>query len=232
MQKYKYELHSHTSQSSICSSISGAALVCLYKKLGCEAICVTDHFFNGNTTVPINISWKKQVDLLFSGYEDALNEGKKIGIKVFFGWEYSFNGTDYLTYGLDKNWLMKNRNCLNLTVKDYCSLVKNDGGYIVHAHPFREADYIDMIRLNPGDVDAVETYNANRTAQENERALWYSDDYNLTSLCGSDIHSKYQKNIGLMTSTICHNDIHSLIDDMKSGNMQIEHMNLEKEIFS
>jgi len=230
MQKYKYELHSHTSRVSKCSIISGSVLARLYKKLGCEAICITDHFFNGNTNVPIDLSWKDRVNFFCKGYEDALAEGKKIGIEVFFGWEYSFCGTDYLTYGLDKNWLLENEHCLSLNLKDYCSLVRNSGGYIIHAHPFREAVYIDMIRLNPDGVDAVEVYNTSMLPEVNEKALWYANQYNLTSLCGSDIHSNYQKKFGLMESNLCHKNIHSLITDMKSGNMQISKVILHKEI--
>jgi len=230
MQKFKYELHSHTSRVSKCSIISGTVLARLYKKLGCEAICITDHFFNGNTNVPIDLCWKDRVEFFCEGYEDALAEGEKIGIKVFFGWEYSFRGTDYLTYGLDKNWLLENERCLSLELKDYCSLVENSGGYIIHAHPFREAEYIDMIRLNPNDVGAVEVFNANMLPEVNEKALWYANQYNLNRFCGSDIHSVYQKNFGLMESNIRHETIHSLITDMKSGNMQILKETLSKEI--
>lgn len=226
MKTYKYEIHTHTSQVSRCSVISGSELARLYKNLGCSAFCVTDHFYNGNTTVPENLNWEKRVELFCIGYEDALNEGDKIGIKVFFGWEYSWMGSDFLTFGLDKNWLLKNENCLDLSLKEYCALVRDSGGYIVHAHPFRKAWYIDMIRLCPDDVDGVEVYNANRLPEENERALWYADQYNLKSLCGSDIHSANQKSFGFLVSGLYHETIKSLIGDMKSGSMQIKQFNV------
>ena len=52
-------------------------------------------------------------------------------------------------------------------------IVRENGGYIVHAHPFREkanAYRIDMIRLMPRDVDAVETYNAHSSDFQNSMA--------------------------------------------------------------
>ena len=107
---YTYELHAHTSQVSSCSIISGKELARLYKALGCEALCITDHFFNGNIRIPHDIPWKDRVELFCSGYEDALVEGNKIGLKVFFGWEFTHIGSDFLTYGLDKNWLLQNEN--------------------------------------------------------------------------------------------------------------------------
>ena len=48
----RYETHSHTSETSRCSHISGAELAEFYKSLGYTGLFITDHFFNGNTTVP------------------------------------------------------------------------------------------------------------------------------------------------------------------------------------
>ena len=151
-------------------------------------MCITDHFFNGNTTVPRELPWAERVDLLCRGYEKAYEEGKRIGIDVFFGWEYSLEGTDFLTYGLDKQWLLDHPEVIDVDINEYCDLVHNYGGFIVHAHPFREADYIAMIRLLPRKVDAVETDNACRTDFENKLADQYADNYQLLKTAGSDNH--------------------------------------------
>ncbi len=74
-------------------------------------------------------------------------------------------------------------------------IVRENGGYIVHAHPFREkanAYRIDMIRLMPRDVDAVETYNAHSSDFQNSMAEKYADAYKLPKLCGSDNHTGVQ----------------------------------------
>ena len=48
----RYETHAHTSETSRCSHISGGELAEFYKSLGYTGLFITDHFFNGNTTVP------------------------------------------------------------------------------------------------------------------------------------------------------------------------------------
>ena len=55
-----------------------------------------------------------------------------------------------------------------MDVNSYCDFVRAEGGFIVQAHPFRESNYIDMIRLLPRKVDAVEVNNACITDFENK----------------------------------------------------------------
>lgn len=196
---YKYEMHCHTADSSRCSHISAADLVDCYKKMGYDAIVVTDHFFNnGSTVAPKDLPWNERVSMLLRGYKAALARGTEVGIDVHLGWEVTHRGTDLLTYGLDENWLLRHEDCDLLTLNDYCDLVHESGGYMVHAHPFREADYIDYIRLLPRKVDAVETINACRTEFENKMANQYADSYSLPKMCGSDNHKGYQERVAAL----------------------------------
>lgn len=185
---YRYETHAHTAEVSKCANIPAVELVRFYKSLGYSGICITDHFLNGNTTVPRELPWKERVELYCIGYEKAYAEGVRIGLNVFFGWEYSYLGSDFLTYGLDREWLLKHPDLLDLSVNEYCDLARREGGFIVHAHPFREDYYIDMIRLLPRHVDAVEVNNACRKDFENRLADEYADNYQLLKTAGSDNH--------------------------------------------
>ena len=99
---YLYETHMHTRQGSACGSSTGAEHVRFYKDRGYQGIFITDHFFGGNTAAPRTGNWKDRVDWYCSGFEDAWNEGQKVGLDVFFGIEQNFNGDEYLIYGLDK----------------------------------------------------------------------------------------------------------------------------------
>ncbi len=188
MQLYKYETHTHTSEVSKCSRISAVELAQFYQSCGFKGMCITDHFLNGNTTVPKEIPWTERIEQFCQGYDKAYAEGRRVGIDVFFGWEYSHGGTHFLTYGLDKQWLLDHPDLLSLSVNEYCDLVHAHGGFIVHAHPFREAPFITMIRLLPRKVDAVEIINSGRTDFENRLADQYADNYNLLKVAGSDNH--------------------------------------------
>ena len=214
---FLYETHLHTSQSSKCASADAKTQVEFYKNLGYTGIIVTDHFLNGNTNVPKDLSWKERIDQFCLSYEIAVLEGNKIGLDVFFGWEFSYNGTDLLTYGLDKSWLLLHENIDRLRINEYCDLVHQYGGLIVHAHPFREASYIDYIRLFPSRTDAVEVYNANRSDFENKQALDYANSYGLKQSSGSDNHTGFQKFYGGVSSPNRFNSINDFITFILSG---------------
>lgn len=192
---YRYETHVHTSEVSACASASGAAQAMFYKSRGFTGIVVTDHFFNGNSAVPQELPWEEKVNRFCLGYENAKEQGEKIGLDVFFGWEYSYHGTDLLTYGLDKQWLMKHPMVMDMDVNSYCDFVREQGGVIVHAHPFREADYIAMIRLLPRKCDACEIINSCRSDFENNMARLYAENYGLMPFAGSDNHSAAQEKL-------------------------------------
>lgn len=192
---YKYETHSHTSETSRCSRISGADLARAYKEMGYTGIFISDHFFNGNTTVPRDLPWEERVKLYQEGYLAAKEEGDKIGLDVFFAWEYGGYG-DYLIYGLDAKWLLDNPDQLEWKPSDYFTKVRDDGGMVIHAHPFREASYIDHIHLYPRHVDGVEIYNASMPPEVNARAEWYAREYGLILSAGSDNHSGKRERLG------------------------------------
>jgi len=226
---YLYELHTHTAECSKCASICAEDLVAFYHELGFDGICITDHFLNGNTTIPRYLSYKTRVERFTTGYYRAKEMGEKLGIKVFFGWEYGHGGMDLLTYGLDEKWLLENPHIMDISTSEYCNLVRDSGGYIVHAHPFREASYIDHIRLFPRHVDAVEIFNANRTDFENEMAKHYAKSYNLPIQAGSDNHHGNQPRLGAMAFRKEQNSITEIIKNIIDGKGTIKNIPLENK---
>ena len=78
------------------------------------------------------------------GYENARKEGEKLGLDVFFGWEFTLNpyAADFLTYNLDKEFLLDHPYIDRLSLEEYSKLVRKNGGLLIHAHPYREAEYI------------------------------------------------------------------------------------------
>ncbi len=190
MTTYKYETHLHTSETSLCSHSSGRDFADYYKSRGYAGVFVTDHFFNGNTTVPENIPWDKKIDLFCRGYDETASRGRQIGLDVFFAWEYSYGWAHLLTYGLDKDWLKAHPDISKWNIIEYFNIVHADGGYIVHAHPFREG--VDMVQLFPGKIDVVEVINASRIDDANRHALDFANSFGLPQTAGSDIHTIQQ----------------------------------------
>ena len=211
--KYLYETHLHTSEGSGCAQIPAAQMARLYYEAGYTGIVITDHFFWGNTTVDRDLPWDQWVENFCKGYENAKTEGDKIGLKVFFGLEYSYFGADLLTYGIDKEWLYENDNIMDVSVYEFISRVHKAEGIVVHAHPFREADYIKEIKLMPKWVDGVEVYNAgNYDEAYNTRAKWYAEQYDLPQTAGSDNHHLSSERLSGVTTEKPLNDIRDYMD--------------------
>lgn len=200
MKTFKYETHLHTSEGSACGSSSGKDYIKAYYEAGYSGIFVTDHFFGGNTAAPRDVDWKTKVEIYCSGYEAAMNEAKSFNdannltgtdkeFKVFFGIEQTFNGDDYLLYGLDKDWLLNHPEVETMSHEILFKTLNEMGGLMIQAHPFRLRDYIKAMHIHPRDVHGVEIYNAGNKPSENELAALYAKLYDFPVTSGSDIHN-------------------------------------------
>ncbi len=213
---YLYETHLHTSEASACSIRTGAEHVRVYKEAGYSGIIVTDHFFNGNTAIPRDLPWENRVELFCKGYENAKLEGDRIGLSVFFGWEANYRGTEFLIYGLDKEWIKNHPEMMNWSVEEQYHHIHEAGGYVVHAHPFRIREYIRKIRLYPEHVDAVEVYNSgNGNIEFDKKAVAYAKEHDLPGLSGTDAHG-FDKGLNGMGFKKSLNSIEDFIEAVKA----------------
>lgn len=189
---YRYETHMHTMEGSACSSSTGAEMARAHKAAGSTGIFVTDHFFNGNSAVPRELPWDERIRRFCLGYERAKAEGDRIGLQVFFGLEYAYQGAEFLVYNLDKQWLLDHENIDKGDPRKALALMRRDGGFVIQAHPFRERNYIDHFQLFPRDIDGVEAINAAHLGEEgrkiNQRAFAYAEMFDLPVTAGSDSH--------------------------------------------
>lgn len=200
---YKYETHLHTSPVSRCARASAEESLIFYKEKGYDGVFITNHFIDGNINIDRSVFYEEKINFYFSDYENAVPLGKKIGIKVFCGIEMSNHGTDFLVYGIGKNWFLEHPEIEKMRMSEKLSLLRDNGAFIIQAHPLREAAYIDHIRLYPRHIEGVEVINANRTDFENKMAELYADSYNLLKVAGSDNHTGREQSIlaGVMTET-------------------------------
>lgn len=197
---YKVETHLHTAQGSACAHSTGAEVARAHREAGYDTIIITDHFFGGNTAVPRDLPWEERINLFCSGYEQAKEEGDKIGLVVLFGLEWAWKGTEFLTYGLDKDYLLAHPEMEEWDIPEYLTQVRGAGAFISHAHPFRRAPYLTgEIRLIPEFVDAVEVYNCgNAKLEYNLEALEYAKKHGLAMTSGSDGHDVHEMRGGGM----------------------------------
>lgn len=192
---YKYETHLHTTEASACAVSEAKEYISAYKKAGYSGLFVTDHFFGGNTSVPKSLSWEERIEQYCSGYEharaeaEAQNKADGGDFQVFFGIEQTFDGDDYLLFGLDKKWLLSHPDVETMSHEALFDAVNKEGALMIQAHPFRLRSYISAIHLHPRDVHGVEIYNGGNKESENELAALYAEKYGFPVTSGSDIHN-------------------------------------------
>ncbi len=191
--EFRYDIHVHCSENSACSGCPGARIAEAYAKAGYAGFVMTNHFLSGYGKAYTPEEWEKETEGFMTGYENAKAAGNALGIDVFFGWEYNYQGADLLTYGLGLDWLKAHPDMTTWKATKYFDEVHAGGGFIVHAHPFRQAGHIRQIQLFPDKTDAVEVYNGSHYAScydpaFNDRALWYAQTYRKVQTAGSDTH--------------------------------------------
>lgn len=216
---FRYELHCHTGEVSLCAGPLAGDVANFYAKKGYAGIFITDHFVCAPGEVD-EVAWKIRVEKFCEGYQKAKDAGDAAGLAVFFAFEYTHAahpGADFLIYGLDEKWLLGHPEIVEkkYTLKKCLDYFAQNGAFIVQAHPFRESSYIEMIRLLPRGVHGVEVINANRGDVENAAADRYARFYNLHRLAGTDNHKgKGQSRLcGIDTekAILCPRDLHEIV---------------------
>ncbi|MGN1083896.1 MAG: PHP-associated domain-containing protein [Lachnospiraceae bacterium] len=201
MEEYVYETHLHTREGSACGKLSGAEQAELYKGFGYTGIVVTDHFFNGNCAVPRDLPWRERVEQFCAGYRNAKKRGDEIGLQVFFGLETAFSGQEFLLYGVSEEWLKEQEDMLSWSPKEQFEKVTAAGGFVVQAHPYREASYIPEVKLYPDCCEAFEISNAlneGRGVGFNKKAAMYAKEHHIPGTGGSDAHGRVQLRGGVV----------------------------------
>lgn len=198
--EFKYETHLHTSESSACGSSSGKEYIKTYHDAGYNGIFVTDHFFGGNTAAPREGDWENRINHYCLGYETALKAAKEFNkeynttgtekeFKVFFGIEQTFDGDDYLIYGITKEWLIAHPEIEHMRHAELFEAVNSVNGLLIQAHPFRFRHYQKDMHQHPREVHGIEIYNGGNQDIENKMAELFAQALDCPTTSGSDIHN-------------------------------------------
>ena len=170
------DLHVHSYPASSCASNSIEEQIEEAKRIGLDAICITDH----------NYMWdRRTIEALVDKYE----------FPVFRGTEITTDQGDILVFGLDS---ISIRGGL-VSAKELRDVVRKKGGFMIAAHPFRGFLISDVqsLGLTPEKaskrelfklVDAVEVLNGRVNASENIFTKKVSDICALPGTGGSDAH--------------------------------------------
>lgn len=184
---YKYEIHCHTAEGSRCGYLKADELMQLYKDLGYDGICITDHLHDFYISLmDCADDWQKCMDRFMHGYHQAKEAGDAIGLDVIFGIELRFtdDDSDFLTFGVDEQWLRSNPYICHMRHEEFFKK-HGDSVLLLQAHPFR-TDYPILTDC----IHGFEVVNGNpRQRNRNELALELALKHpELLPVCGSDMH--------------------------------------------
>jgi len=222
----KYELHSHTVETSQCAQITAKELVEKYKELGYSGIVITNHYSDFTFSLKEMFNKKLRSEHYLKGYREA-KKYETEDFSVLLGLELRFflNGNDYLIYGITEELIEKSPFLLPMYLKRTSAFFRKHGCIIIQAHPYRPYIY----RANPKYLDGVEIVNGKSTKEENKKALKWAERKNLKiKTAGSDCHRVTGAGIsGIETNEpIKNND--DLLRILKSGEFKIIERDYEK----
>lgn len=217
---YIYETHLHTCEASACGIMPGAEYIEFMKSRGYSGIIVTDHFFNGNTCISQDLPWNERIERFYQGYENARKAAEGTDFSVFFGVEVNYDRDEFLLYGIDKQWLLDRPDLLSYSREQLYTEIKQIGGLMIQAHPFRERFYISTIHLSPDTCDGIEVYNAGNVSWQNALACQYAKEYHLPVIAGSDVHFRNTDAMGGVRCSRPLKDIHDYIQAFKNGELE------------
>ena len=164
----KWELHTHTRESSLCGQVAAAEVAARHLEAGFAGIVITDHY-NAYTLSAYPGDPLERTKAWLGGYRAAREAGEQLGLRVLFGAELRLTDSDndYLLYGAEPDFLLEHPELYQLSLPALYALVKQKNGVLIQAHPNR---FWCCQPENPAFLDGYEVYNGN-ARQENRNAL-------------------------------------------------------------
>lgn len=216
---YKYELHCHTKEVSVCAVTPVAELVKAYKDAGYSGIVLTDHYSPMTFTITELFNKKKAMDHYLKAYREA-KKYETEDFTVLLGMELRFYATvnDYLVYGVTEEMLYELPFLLKTYIKRASKLLRERGCLFLQAHPFRKL----ITRADPQHLDGVEVFNGKASEEANNLSLEWAKSINAPVMTsGSDCHRETGVALGgiITKEPIKSND--DLIRILKSGEFEL-----------
>lgn len=221
----KAETHCHIAPISVCSRLNVQQCVEKYVKCGFDVLTVTNHY-NRSYIEHNGIEPQEWRELYLAAYRDAVEEGKKQGIEIFFGTEVTLfapynnyyreryseeflkkNYADYLLVGATEKFFLDAPLLFDLDQKELHAVCRDNGVLLIQAHPFRTEQNHSLKDLNELDGLEINGCVGFATAEE-EKILKIARENNLIVTCGGDTHYEWHK---LRSATFIPDDVHDSV---------------------
>ena len=188
---YRYEMHMHTVEGSLCARSTIEEMVRAYHEIGFAGAVVTNHFLHGNTAADRSLPWADFVKEYSRCWYEGQAVAKELDFDLLFGVEESYDaGKEILVYGLEPDFLLAHPELENGGLPAWSKAVREAGGVLIYAHPFRQRAYIPDGRVMPdlSMADGVEMHNRCNTEEDNAYTAGVFADAAFIKTAGSDWH--------------------------------------------
>lgn len=192
------DLHCHTYPISRCSAVDYRQMIAHSKAVGLDGIVIANHYQKGYLK-DLNVTAQEFAKLYVEEFEKTLSYAKEVDFKVFFAVEITaeaFPLAHLVVYGVPYEFLYENPEIYDLSLKEIYEKVKQYGGILIQAHPFRS----DMTVMNTDFLDGVEI-NCHPVFGPTckQELIKISKEKGLHITCGSDYHGKiYRPRCGMI----------------------------------
>lgn len=179
---------------SSCGRILPENIVEMYVAAGYSTVVLTNHFSRHTfrpAVLPETATWEEKVAFFLSDFE-KMKAAAGNRLHILMGMEFRLDcqeETDFLVYGLGEAFLLANPDILQLRFKDFSARVREAGGLLIQAHPFRN----NVVISDPNFIDGVEAWNCSvGHASRNDVAEFWANRFSLIKTSGSDLHRDWQ----------------------------------------
>ncbi|MBQ6946903.1 MAG: hypothetical protein IJN42_02555 [Clostridia bacterium] len=179
------DLHLHSSAISRCCKISLEDGLTLAKAMGMDGVALTNHYVKNYVADENYLAFARQY---MDECEKAITLGKAQKMPVFWGIELTpeYNPKVHLLiYGVGEDFLLRYPTLFDWDLPTVYQRVKEAGGILVQAHPFRYGEHLQDLRF----LDGVEV-NCHPGYADTylERVYRIADENGLILTCGGDFH--------------------------------------------
>lgn len=224
------DFHAHTSGISWCCQIAAPQVLEEAGKAGLDGIVLTNHYQscyieNGDVAGFV----RRYMDEVHHTQRLA----EEMGMKCFWGIEVTaerYPSVHLLVYGVGEDFLEKFPTVFSMTHEELWNIVKEEGGVLVHAHPFRgEGRVMDYRWLDGVEINCHPLY-GNAYSRE---ILQIGKEQDLIVTCGGDYHADtYRPRCGVYLPDSIHDSLElgKFLLETKEMNLLVQEVNAEEPV--
>lgn len=150
----KLDLHAHSSGISRCCRIPAETVLSFAKNIGLDGIILTNHYTKYYLKNNDAMAFARDY---IAEYEYTKRLGDDMGLRVFFGVEVTWEespSVHILIYGVSPEFVLMHPEMYDYSQKKLYEAVKEAGGAMIQAHPFRngttvlDTEHLDGVEIN------------------------------------------------------------------------------------